>query len=46
MMCPFEASEKQALLEADTLARRGEILTMLINFADSPFSGDEPPSMQ
>jgi len=46
MMCPFEASEKQALLEADTLARRGEILTMLMNFADSPFSGDEPPSMQ
>jgi uncharacterized protein len=46
MMCPFEPSEKQALLEADTLAQRGEILTMLMQFADSPFTSDEPPAMQ
>jgi uncharacterized protein len=46
MMCPFEPSEKQALLEADTLAQRGDILTMLMQFADSPFTNDEPPAMQ
>jgi Lon protease-like protein len=46
MMCPFEPSEKQALLEADTLAQRGDILTLLMQFADSPFTGDEPPAMQ
>jgi uncharacterized protein len=46
MMCPFEPSEKQALLEADDLAKRAEILTMLMNFAESPFVGDEPPSIQ
>ena len=46
MMCPFEPSEKQALLEADTLAQRADILTMLMNFAESPYVGDEPPAMQ
>jgi uncharacterized protein len=46
MMCPFEASEKQALLEANTLAQRGDILTMLMKFAESPFTSDDPPAMQ
>ena len=46
MMCPFEPSEKQALLEADNLAKRADILTMLMQFADSPYISDEPPALQ
>ena len=33
MICPFEPSEKQALLEAPTLENRIEILAALINMA-------------
>lgn len=30
MICPFEPSEKQALLEAPTLSERGQVLNMLV----------------
>ncbi|WP_316013570.1 LON peptidase substrate-binding domain-containing protein [Roseobacter sp. HKCCA0434] len=33
MLCPFEAEEKQALLEAPSLATRRETLVMLMEFA-------------
>lgn len=33
MLCPFEAGEKQALLEARTLAQRREVLVTLMEFA-------------
>lgn len=33
MICPFEASEKQALLEAPTLTERCEILTTLVEMS-------------
>jgi hypothetical protein len=33
MVCPFDPSEKQALLEAPTLAERGTLLTSLIEMA-------------
>lgn len=33
IMCPFELEEKQALLEAPTLADRREILVTLMEFA-------------
>lgn len=33
MICPFEASEKQALLEAPTLSARGEVLTTLVEMS-------------
>jgi len=33
MICPFEASEKQALLEAPTLAERSRILTTLVEMS-------------
>lgn len=45
MICPFEPSEKQALLEAPTLADRAEVLTTLVKMAalDSGAGcGDKP----
>ncbi|GLQ35414.1 ATP-dependent protease [Amylibacter marinus] len=33
MMCPFDATEKQALLEAETVATRRQTLTALMEFA-------------
>ena len=30
MVCPFAASEKQALLEADGVAKQGELLVTLM----------------
>jgi Lon protease-like protein len=42
MMCPFQPSEKQALLEARTLADRADVLTALIEM--STVAGDEPAS--
>lgn len=33
MICPFEASEKQALLEADSVSKRAEVLTALVEMA-------------
>jgi Lon protease-like protein len=40
MLCPFDPEEKQALLEAPTLAERRETLVMLMEFALRS-SGDE-----
>jgi Lon protease-like protein len=47
MMLPFSAGEKQALLEAATLAERREALIVLmeIDAAEDPRE-DEPPSLQ
>ncbi|MGE5202061.1 MAG: LON peptidase substrate-binding domain-containing protein [Acidobacteriota bacterium] len=36
MACPFQPSEKQALLEADTLAARASLLTALLEMAGAP----------
>ena len=33
MMCPFEPREKQALLEAGTLAERAKVLTTLLELS-------------
>ena len=33
MVCPFEVAEKQALLEADTMARRAELLIAMMEMA-------------
>ena len=33
MICPFEASEKQALLEAPTLIERSKVLTALVEMS-------------
>ena len=44
MICPFEPSEKQALLEAPGLAERMEILTTLVRMAS--MSGSEPVARQ
>ena len=44
MICPFEPSEKQALLEAENLDRQGKLLVALMQM--SAISGDdEPPVM-
>ena len=44
MICPFEASEKQALLEAPTLAARGEVLTALVEMSvHARTPGQAPP---
>jgi Lon protease-like protein len=42
MICPFEPSEKQALLEAPTLAERAQVMTAIIEMAvlDRPKDGD------
>ncbi len=39
-VCPFEAVERQALLEAPTLADRASTLTTLMTFAQGPYAGD------
>ena len=44
MLCPFEVEEKQALLEAPTLANRRETLTALMQFAIA--SGGDEGSLQ
>ena len=41
MLCPFEPEDKQALLEAPSLANRRETLTTLIEFALRGGSGEE-----
>ena len=33
MLCPFQPSEKQALLECPTLSERGRVMTALIEMA-------------
>ena len=40
ILCPFDPEEKQALLEAPTLAERRETLTTLMDFA-ARTGGDE-----
>ena len=45
MALPFDASEKQALLEADGLQGRREALTALLEI-DAAERSDEPPSLQ
>ncbi|WP_416907384.1 MAG: LON peptidase substrate-binding domain-containing protein [Polymorphobacter sp.] len=43
-VCPFDPAEKQALLEAETLARRADTLTTLMAFAQGP-DGRGPGSL-
>jgi len=44
MICPFEAKEKQALLEASTLSERARILIALIQMANAdPSTGSSVP---
>jgi hypothetical protein len=44
MICPFEAKEKQALLEAPTLIERARILIALIEMANAePSTGSSVP---
>lgn len=47
MMCPFAPSEKQALLEAETLEQRSAILLALLTFGlhDHEAEGDTPPRL-
>ena len=33
MVCPFDIAEKQALLEADTMAKRAELLIAMMEIA-------------
>jgi Lon protease-like protein len=44
MTCPFAPQEKQALLEARTLAERADILTTLVEMAAA--GGEVPPAKQ
>lgn len=46
MLCPFEAEEKQALLEAPSLATRRETLVMLMEFALRAGDGSDSPLLQ
>lgn len=46
MLCPFEAEEKQALLEAPSLTTRRETLTMLMEFALAQNSSSDDGAMQ
>jgi Lon protease-like protein len=43
MMCPFAPSEKQALLEAESVAQRTQILQALLEFG---MHGTEPEGGQ
>jgi uncharacterized protein len=43
MVCPFEPNEKQAMLEAKTLAQRAKLMTALMEMAlRQPDSGSQP----
>lgn len=44
MICPFDAREKQALLEAATMAERARMLLTLVEMAALGASGGEAPS--
>ena len=46
MICPFEPTEKQALVEAATVSDRAEILTALIEMATAQNAGGSDPSLQ
>ncbi len=41
MICPFEPQEKQALLEAPTLAERGKLMSALMEMAILSRGGSE-----
>jgi Lon protease-like protein len=41
MICPFEANEKQALIEAETLDRQGRLLVALMQMEAVPSTGAE-----
>jgi uncharacterized protein len=43
MVCPFQPSEKQALLEADDVNERARIMTALMEMAVSNVAGDDAP---
>lgn len=48
-VCPFDPAEKQALLEATSLAERATTLTALMTFAQgpgTPSSGSDRPTLQ
>ena len=38
MLCPFEANEKQAILEKNTAAERFEVLTTFLKMRETPFA--------
>ena len=42
MICPFEVAEKQALLEADSMAKRADLLIAMMEMAlhDEPGGND------
>ena len=46
MICPFEVAEKQALIEAETLSDRAEVLITLIEMSIASRLGGPAPSMQ
>lgn len=46
MTCPFEPSEKQAILEAETSADRGRLITALIQMAAADVGDDEERKLQ
>jgi len=46
MTCPFEPSEKQAILEAETPADRGRLITALIQMAAADAGDDEDRKLQ
>ena len=46
MTCPFEPSEKQAILEAETSADRGRLITALIQMAVADVGDDEERKLQ
>ena len=39
MICPFAVAEKQALLEADTMAKRADLLIVMMEMALHSESG-------
>jgi uncharacterized protein len=44
MVCPFEPSEKQALLEAGSLAQRAKLMTALIEMSLMQTGGASKPN--
>lgn len=46
MTCPFEPPEKQAILEAKTLAERSQLVLSLIEMANAPTTGTEDRTLQ
>ena len=46
MLCPFEPEEKQALLEAPSLATRRETVVTLMEFALRAGDGSDSPILQ